>query len=239
MRVISFEYSARFGHFARAETSSNALSYPVPPRTSLLGLIGAVLGLAKDDPQQVLDDARIAVGGPIPRQHWHKANIRKDPPSPLPYVITCKEKGSSHPECNTRIPQQWLLSPHYLVWISLAEKYLNDLASRLKERRWHFTPSMGLSEMMADLSTVGEMEAKPLPKGRYGVVSVVLESAGSVDLPQACSDNLAIHSLRMPRSVSADRVFTHDNYRLERDGRPLPFHTEHAWQAGDKVILFL
>src|SRR5918995_594562 len=59
--AVVFEYAGRFGHFLRAEASVSALSYPVPPRTVLLGVIGAVLGLEKDTPQVELAEALISV----------------------------------------------------------------------------------------------------------------------------------------------------------------------------------
>ena len=41
MRVVRFRYQGRVGHFLRAEMNASALSYPVPPRTALLGLWSA------------------------------------------------------------------------------------------------------------------------------------------------------------------------------------------------------
>lgn len=239
MKVVVFDYSARFGHFLRAEANRNALSYPVPPRTVLLGVLGAVLGLSKDEPQEVLAGAQVALSGPVPQQHWHKANLRKDPPSQLPPVIKAKDKGSSSAQRNTIIPQQWLWKPRYRVWASLPEKHHAEFASRLRERRWYFSPCMGLSEMMADLSNVREKEAESLPQGLHQVRSVLRYDAGSVETSIACSDGLAIQTLRMPRTVTSDRIFSHATYLLEHDAKPIPFETAEAWIAGEEVILFL
>ena len=48
MEVVTFVWQAKYGHFLRAESNVNALTYPVPPRTAVLGLLGAILGLEKD-----------------------------------------------------------------------------------------------------------------------------------------------------------------------------------------------
>src|SRR3990172_1707917 len=87
MNALIFKYSGRIGHFLRAEANVSAPTYPVPPRTVLLGLIGAILGLSKDEPQVMLDDAQIALAGKIPRTHWHTVKLRKDPPAALPLII--------------------------------------------------------------------------------------------------------------------------------------------------------
>ncbi len=83
MNVVCFEYKAKYGHFLRAEANANGVTYPMPPRTALLGLIAAVIGLPKDALAHQLAEALIAVAGPIPRRFWHRTIVRKDPPAPL------------------------------------------------------------------------------------------------------------------------------------------------------------
>ena len=119
MNVICFRYFGRFGHFLRAEANANGVTYPIPPRTVLLGLIGAVLGLEKDEPQVKLAGAELAVGGELPKRFWHKTNIRKDPPTALPYLVKRTDKGSSSEQRNFRFPQEWLWKPSYRVWAAL------------------------------------------------------------------------------------------------------------------------
>ena len=166
MDIILFEYSARFGHFLRAEAGASGITYPIPPRTALLGLIGAVLGMAKDAPQSRLADASIAVGGASPRRFWHRVNVRKDPPNPLPLVFKLtpgrgprgEKARETKPEKNCRLSQEWLWRPHYRVWASLPVPHHEDFADRLIKRRWYYTPCMGLSELLADLRFVGRFE---------------------------------------------------------------------------------
>src|ERR1700687_4904773 len=100
MNVVCFRYSGKVGHFLRAEANANGITYPVPPRTVLLGLIGAVLGLSKDEPQVKLVGAKLAVSGELPKRFWHKTNVRKDPPGPLGYLVRKTEKGSSSEQRN-------------------------------------------------------------------------------------------------------------------------------------------
>src|SRR5205823_2918884 len=138
------------------EANANGVTYPVPPRTALLGLVGAVLGLEKDTPQELLKDAHLAVAGPVPKRFWHKTNVRKDPPAPLPYRVKVTDKGTSSEQRNFRFPQEWLWQPSFRVWAVLPQPQHADLVVRLRDRRWHFGPCMGLSEMMAELSEVTE-----------------------------------------------------------------------------------
>ena len=60
-----------------------------------------------------------------------------------------------------------------------------------------------------------------------------------VDVAEACRQGLAIQSIRCPRSVSSDRIFDHESYLMERDGRPLPVTTKEAWRVGEEAVVFL
>jgi CRISPR-associated protein Cas5h len=239
MNVVCFEYKAKYGHFLRAEANANGVTYPVPPRTALLGLIAAVIGLPKDALARELAEAHVAVAGALPHHFWHKANVRKDPPAPLSWRIKAMDKGSSSAQRNFRFPQEWLWHPCYRVWASLPGALHADLASRLRDRRWHFTPCMGLSEMLADVESVHQGEAEPMPMASHLIVSVVPQDSGHVDTTKAADAGLTLRSLRLPHAVTEDRVFQHRTYWLEHRGRPFPFETDRAWRLGSDVFLFL
>ena len=241
MKLINFQLKGRFAHFLRAEASASALSYPVPPRTVILGIIGAVLGLPKDEPQVVLEPAYIAISGKLPKTHWHKVKLRKDSPALLPYIVkrTQKSEMNTAPEKATLILQEWLFNPIYTVWASIPNPYLSQLENRLREKQWYFTPSLGLSEMIADIEYLGSRECLPLQEEIYDVQSVFQQLAGVLDMKQVFSRELSIHLLQMPRTVTPDRVFSHCRYIAERYARPIPVKTNQAYKIDNKVIMFL
>jgi CRISPR-associated protein Cas5h len=239
MNVVCFEYKAKYGHFLRAEANANGVTYPVPPRTALLGVIAAVLGLPKDALARDLATARIALKGAVPHCFWHRTNVRKDPPAPLLWQIKKTDKGTSKDQRNFRFPQEWLWQPCYRVWAALPEACHDEFAGRLRERRWHFSPCMGLSEMLADLEFVDQGDAERLPTGVHLVGSVSLREDGNIDLGQAADAGLTLQALRMPGTVTEERVFSHGTYWLERHGRAFPFETERAWQFQGDIFTFL
>lgn len=239
MNVVCFDYKAKYGHFLRAEANANGVTYPVPPRTALLGLMAAVLGLPKDVLARELAGSHIALAGAVPHAFWHKTNVRKDPPSPLSWRIKATDKGSSSEQRNFRFPQEWLWQPCYRVWAALPDAYHSDFISRLRDRRWHFTPCMGLSEMLADLEFVHEGDADSVPLDSHLVASVVPKDSGRVDTSRAADAGLTLQSLRMPATVTEDRVFHHRTYWLEHRSRPFPFETDQAWRLGPDKFLFL
>lgn len=241
MKLISFTLSGKFGHFLKAEAGASAMSYPVPPRTVIIGIIGAILGLEKDTPQKRLEPAHIAVSGRLPRTFWHKAKLRKDPPAQLPRVIKKSQKidKATSSEQATLIDQEWLFRPSYRIWASLPEPYHKELEERLTDRRWHFQPSLGLSEMSADIGFESSGEGEALSSGSYEIDTVFPRNSGEIDMDTVFERGIVLHSLRMPRAVTMDRVFTHETYFFERDARPVPVITEKAVEMNGSRLIFL
>ena len=241
MELINFRLSGRFAHFLRADASASALSYPIPPRTVILGIMGAVLGLPKDMPQVVLEPANIAISGKLPKTHWHRAKLRKNPPALLPRVIkkTQKSDKRTKPEKATLIRQEWLIDPDYSLLVSIPEPYHSELKNRLNNRQWYFCPSLGISEMIADIEYLGANECYPLPNGIHDIQSVFSQESGTVDIEKVIERRLSIHLLQMPRTVTPDRVFSHCSYITERNAKPIPVETKNAFQIENKMLMFL
>jgi CRISPR-associated protein Cas5h len=241
MRVLRFRYRGKVGHFLRAEANVDGLTYPIPPPTVLLGLAGAVLGLGKDEPQVKLDGAKFAVApiGQLPLRFWHTTNVRKDSPAPLPARVKRTDRGTDKEQRNMRFAQEWLWRPAYRVWAVLPAPYHDELAARLAERRWHFTPCLGQAWMFADLDESVELDAAPLPAGVHRVATVVPQDAGAVAMQEAFAGGLALQALRMACGVTAGRSFTHRAYWIEIGGRAFPFETDQAVRCGDAVVVWL
>ena len=239
MQIVEFAYYGRFGHFLRAEATANALTYPIPPRPTLMGLVGCVMGFRKDESQMLLCDAEFAVHGPAPDVFWHKANMRKELPNAVPSSIKKSDKGSSAAEKNTRIPQEILWNPRYSVYASLPDEFHSQFVDRIRERRWHFNPCLGLSELFAQIDFISNSEGTNLSEGEYAVDSAVNMNRGELVASIARSNQLAVHKIRMPRSVTSDRVFSHENYLIERGGRSLTVRSTQVWSLAEKRIVFM
>lgn len=239
-RAIRFRLFGKFGHFSRADTQTTVLSYPVPPRTVLLGIIAAIIGLKKDEAPVLLEPAHIAIRGFSLRSHWHTAKLRKDPPSAIPLVVKAKQKAeNSAPEKASLIKQEWLWQPEYTVWVNLPFPFHQDLLDRLMQRRWHFSPSLGLSELSADIDQIGDYEATPLVRGTYPIVSVVRDRGITIDVNDVLERGLGLHLFSLPRAVTTDRVFSHERYVAESSGVYIRAETDRAYQIDGQAVVFL
>ena len=57
-----FDVESDLAHFRRPYTTTSALTFPIPPRTALCGLVGAILGLPKNDGLAELTDEKAVFG---------------------------------------------------------------------------------------------------------------------------------------------------------------------------------
>lgn len=243
LSAVRFRWSARFGFFLRAEAPVVGLGYPVPPRTAVLGLIAAVLGLAKDDLAAELAGAHVALRGACPRTHWHACNLRKIKQMRfLPEVFKASKPVdlALAEETNTQSRQEWLCDPNFEVIAALPEKWHDDFVQRVREGRSHFTPCMGLSEMMASVAHLSDETLTLLPDGTHRVESVVrLDEGSQVAVDAVLREELRVLSISLPREVTEDRRFTHATYFIAPDGGAIPVRTSAAWQSSAGPVTFL
>ena len=93
--------------------------------------------------------------------------------------------------------------------------------------------------MMAKLEFVDSVQTERLQEGVYGITSLVRKQHAEFDIEAVLERNSVIKSIRMPRGVSADREFHHENYLYEANGETLFVKTAHAYMAGDRIISWL
>src|SRR5690625_3699746 len=48
MEILSFRVSGKMGHFRKYYANNTAFTYSIPPRTTLMGIVAAAMGLPKD-----------------------------------------------------------------------------------------------------------------------------------------------------------------------------------------------
>lgn len=72
MNILSFHLKGKMAHFRRYYSNSSALSYTIPPRTTIIGIVAGLLGYPRDSYYEAFskDQCKIAVGvrAPIKKQ---------------------------------------------------------------------------------------------------------------------------------------------------------------------------
>jgi len=157
----------------------------------------------------------------------------------LPKTIKKSDKGTSKEQRNTIIAQEWLFKPEFKVFAQLPEEYHSTFDYRIRNRKWHFTPCLGLSEMMADLRFIDSVKIKHLNEGVYKIETLARKTEVEFDISLALKQNFVIKSIRMPRALTEKREFFHETYLYEASGNALCLKTANACQVGNSIISWL
>lgn len=77
MKIIAFDISGKMAHFRKYYANNTALSYTIPPRTTLMGLLAAMLGRERDSYYSDLASDRLRIGvrvlSPV-KKTFHRLN---------------------------------------------------------------------------------------------------------------------------------------------------------------------
>ncbi len=164
MDVLVFDIYGDWGHFRRYFSTTSPLSFVVPPRTTLAGMLGALLGIergdAPDEFPRALDStrAKIAVAPLTPLVNVQLGLLLIKTKRDSGGVLV---KGLFGPHYgHTRIRYEFLRRPAYRLFVHLTDDALmKRLEETLANHHSAFTLSLGLSELLANYRHLGRFTA--------------------------------------------------------------------------------
>lgn len=78
MEVISIDISGKFAHFRKFYVNNTALSYSIPPRTTIMGMLASIQGKDRDSYYNEMASDKIRIGVrilcPI-KKSFHRVNL--------------------------------------------------------------------------------------------------------------------------------------------------------------------
>lgn len=247
-RLIVFELSGEYGHFRKFNTTTSPLTYPMPTRSALVGLLGAVLGIERETapgrfPANV-----------VPVQELFGSSVcgltvqLMTPVKKVNIGFNLLDTGNSFFEIKksgrTQIEFELLKNPAFRVFVQhLDEALFDKLAERLMEKKHHFTPYLGLSQFTATLRNAVITTATE----RTGIgTTVPIQSAvnlSKITAPQPIEFSQTVHYYveTMPIELSRERVVTrYGEVLVDADGAAVDVYADTWFETLDfGNILFL
>lgn len=221
--LLVFDLVGPMAHFRKFYTNSSSLSYPFPPRTTLMGIIAALLGWERDSYYEELGSDRARIGVAI------KAPVRSVMQT-VNYLAT--DDGDWHGvKRRTQIPLELILPRpparllRYRVFFSHEEEALvRTLYEQLQAEHYAYPLCFGITECPAWVENVHLYDEVKWQDGS----SAVLPVGAVVPLPRV--------ELPPPEELVG--------LRLLKDRVPLDFHpdrklkavTSVLWEAGGKPL---
>lgn len=235
-QIFVFDIEGEYGHFRKFNTTTSPLTYAVPPRTALVGMIGAILGIERE--QGV---GRYAEGQ-IPLSDWlspEKAQIAVQVLNPIQKVqmafnLLNTKNSFFNIDNRTQIEFELLKKPKYRVFVRWNnEKMAYDLMERIANRTNHFTVCLGLAQFVAQTNWVGVYKGETIrPEEFVPVVSAVKMSILHPTEPVKLQNNPQFRytSDTHPIYMTADRlVKEYAEILVESNGQPI-------WVKGNEIV---
>jgi len=156
-KALSFEISSDFAFFRRGYTTTSALTYSVPPKTAVSGLIAAILGRKWTNYHIPLSTSFISIRilSPI-----RKIVIKEN-------LLETKEGQKGR----IQVPFEYLRYPKYKVYFYKEGEPYSELKTLLERHNTHFTPYLGIAKCIADIKYTGEVQVNDI-KSSYSEVYI-------------------------------------------------------------------
>lgn len=230
-----FEVHSDMAHFRRPYAITTALTFPAPPRTALCGLIGAVLGLPKNDSLEQLRDSQAIFALQIlePLRTGHVSiNLLDTKGSP-----TFRPKAVNP---HTIMRYEIIRGPRYLVWFSHSELG-PKLAVSLNNGSTHYTPCLGLAWMIAWFGDLIRIVQASEVRGETGLQDIVspIRTADLLEIhwdePEVPWEKQAVYQrIRMPAEMLPTRqVERYEEYLVETTGKRIRAALSKYWKCED------
>lgn len=158
--VIIFEISGEYGHFRKFNTTTSPLTYSIPTPSAIYGLLGAVLGIERED-----SNNKISEGKEHLREIFSSKNtsVAIRPISEIKKVnigFNLLDTGSYQSFFNvknrTQIEYEILKNPVFKIYLYWEHHLKEELKERLKNKNFHFNPYLGISQMTANIDYITE-----------------------------------------------------------------------------------
>lgn len=156
MTLVVFDISSSFGYFRKSFTTTNALTHSVIPRSTVEGLIGAIIGLSSDEYPELLKECKIAVQilSEVRKMNFKEKNIHPDWLDKIPLYLENKTV-SKVPPFSVPASIEILVKPKYRIYFD-GDEMNSRLLRFLNTKSTHYTPYLGSSSMICSVRFVGK-----------------------------------------------------------------------------------
>ncbi len=183
--ILIFDISSEYGHFRKYNTTTSPLTYSIPTRTAIAGILGAIGGVEREVADGVYPDGVIPVQElfskenadiavqiikPVKKENaaMNLLNIEKKSDF---YLI--EKRKNHHPR--TQINFELLRDIKYRIFFAMDSNkaMFNELTERIKNKRHHFSPYLGLAQFTALVEYIDKKEAVLRENKKNEIVEII------------------------------------------------------------------
>ncbi|WP_461205016.1 type I-B CRISPR-associated protein Cas5b [Clostridium sp. DL1XJH146] len=204
--LLVFDVKGKFAHFRKYYTNSSSLSYSIPPRTTITGLMAGILGMERDSyySEFSAENVKVAV---------RKLSKNRRIMSSLNYIKATNINDVIRAKEHTQIPFELLTSEDnvkYRIYINIKnKKTMKELEERIREKKYYYSPYLGAAPFNCSLEFIGRLDGEVVKENEFADINSVVNSRlieeGCIDLTHS---NLYLLREKMPYDFKEDRTIT-------------------------------
>jgi len=238
MDFLVFDLKGKFAHFRKFYTNSSSLSYSVPPRTTIEGLIAAILGYERDSYYEILDSQKLNIG-------LKKLTPTRKIVQSLNYIKATSISHVIKPKEHTQVPFEIVTSEGilgYRVYVNhIDERLMEDLEDRLKNNRFYYVPYLGVASFNLSLEFKGRFQGKLKFDEDFVEISSIIRKSLIKEGGLYVNIEGIIVKEKMPRDFLKDRIVKEiEDYIFEENGGPLRVKlNSNYYEINDEKIVLM
>ena len=246
MKILVFDIWGEYAHFKKIYATTSALSYAIPPKTTVYGILGAMIGLEKEGNAylKAFSDKSCKVG------IQYVARRKNGENKPLTFQrmgINMKAELGRKKEGAPPKPtmMEFVHRPHYRLYVSHTDATIFDkLKTAVETHTTVYTPSLGLAGLVANFEFKGVFNTEGVSSIDSVAIHSVIPRREFVAFDDAMfvpdSEFAIIEQSLYAIEMDIERNVTErDDILLERKGEPIFAKVKtHYPINGENICLF-
>ncbi|MGI6616108.1 MAG: CRISPR-associated protein Cas5 [Dethiobacteria bacterium] len=180
--VVTFDLTGSMAHFRKYYTNSSSLTYGFPPRTVLMGVVAAILGMERDSYYETMDRGRFSIAVKVPgRRLMQTVNYTRTKTEDLTVIRKLGIVPGTQIPLELLVPDGAHTRLRFRIFFSHPDgELLKEIAQRLQQNRSHYPLYLGLTECPAMAEFCGlfaPQDYRSIPAGTDVALTSVLNTA--------------------------------------------------------------
>ena len=235
MSIIAFKIAGDYAHFSHPATIYSSLTYPFPPKTTIMGLLSAIIG---EEYYFKLNPIKysIKLNTPLVKKSFIFNGVKFAPRS-----NTHLKKGYQDSSKKKQFYRELICTPSYTVFVDLSkldEYYQQKIISYLKVHKCSFTPYLGINFCIADFEWI---EIKKCEKINENLVDIDTFTLKDDFVYEKDTHGKRLTTIIMACGVEEGRIFKDfKEFVLEIEGKKIKSKNRgNIYQINENRVYFV
>ncbi|MBD3797216.1 MAG: CRISPR-associated protein Cas5 [Campylobacterales bacterium] len=230
--IVGLEITSDFGHFSHPSTIYSSLSYPIPPKTTIMGMIGAIMG---EDNYLFLNAIKHAC---VVKKIEGKRNFCFNGIKDALKELNLEKVGNGFTKGRKQFYRELLVSPTYELYIDISaldEGKVQKLIQLLQERKSMYQLYMGINFCLASYQFLGTFHAQMDNAKQVHIDSIIpLQSDFEIEMGKNYTD------IRCATTIEEGRIFGgFSDFLVETSGQAILCNDIVFYEINNRKVVFI